>query len=164
MSAPLRDTKTNLYEAAVAAMRDVNETKAAAAARSRQPEQPRTWRLVMLLVGLVGALLLLLQPAWLAGPTTPPSESPVVAAASLRLALIRERQRVFDYLQAQGRLPTTLSEAGTARTDLHYEVAGAGAFTLSGSAGDSLVILRSTDGMREFLGGSLQAIKNRGKP
>jgi hypothetical protein len=163
VTAPLRDTKTNLYEAAVAAMRDVNEAKAAAGL-SRSAERPRTWRLVMLLLGLFGALLLLLQPAWLAGPAAPPPESPVVAAASLRLTLLRERQRVFDYAQAYGRLPTTLTEAGSTRTDLHYQLAGAGDFMITGSAGDSLVTLRSTDSMKLFLGGSLQAIKQRGQP
>ena len=164
MTAPLRDTKTNLYEAAVAAMRDVNETKAAAASLARRPERPVAWRLALLLLGLVGALLLLLQPAWLAGPAAPPPESPAVAAASLRLGLLRERQRVFDYAQVHGRLPTTLGEAGSTRSDLHYQLSGVGTFTLSGSAGDSLILLRSTDSMKAFLGGGLQAIKNRGQP
>jgi hypothetical protein len=163
MTGPLRDTKTNLYEAAVAAMQDVNETKAAAALK-QAPERPGTWRLLLLLLGLAGALLLLLQPEWLAGPKAPPPETPAVATASLRLTLLRERQRVFDYARANGRLPSTLIEAGSGRTDLHYQLAGAEAFSISGSAGDSLVTLYSTDSMKAFLGTSLQAIKNRGQP
>ena len=163
MTAPLRDTKTNLYEAAVAAMRDVNEANAATR-RAATTERAPAWRLVMLTVGLIGALLLLLQPAWLAGPVSLPQESAAVSSASLRLSLLRERQRVFDYSQAHGRLPTTLNEAGSARTDLHYQLVGAGDFTISGSAGDSLVTLRSTDSMKLFLGGSLHAIKYRGQP
>lgn len=163
MTAPLRDTKTNLYEAAVAAMRDVNETNAATRL-ARKPERPRAWRMAMLLMGLFGAVLLLLQPAWLAGPAAPPPESPAVSAASLRLGLLRERQRVFDFALAHGRLPNTLSETGSTRTALHYQVIGAEAFSISGSVGDSLVTLHSTDSMKAFLGGSLQAIKNRGQP
>lgn len=158
---PLRDSKSSLYEAAL----DVVKSREQAAAQTVAPEAAssgRGWLLLLLLIGLLGALLLLLRPVWLAGPKSLPPESPGVAAASLRLELLRERQRVLVFSRQHGRLPATLKEAGSRRDDFQYVPAGPDAFRLSGRVGDSLITLGSTDSLPAFLGQSLQRLKNRG--
>lgn len=165
MSAPqrppqLRDSKSELYEAAREVMKA--REQAAQLPKVKPPASRVTWLIVLLLVGLVGALLLLLRPVWLAGPTALPPESPGIAAASLRLELLRERQRVFVYERAHGRLPASLTETGSLRHDLQYLPSGPSQFSLSGRAGDSLITLRSTDSLPTFLGESLRRFKTRG--
>ncbi len=161
--APGRDSKTNLYEAARAAIKD-QETKADSERVARLSATGRRRRVgVMFLVGLVGALLLILRPVWLVGPDSVPPEAPSIAAASLRLGLLRERQRVLDYYKSRGRLPATLADAGVTMPDLLYQVQGADGFLLTGQAGDSIITLHSADSMSTFLGSSLAAIRDRGR-
>jgi hypothetical protein len=159
---PLRDSKSSLYEAALAVVK----------AQESTPRDPplfkpgvgRGWMLVLLLLGLAGAILLLVRPLWLAGPDALPPESPSVAAASLRLTLLRERQRVLTFSREHGYLPATLGETGSTHDDIRYQATESGRFVLSAQTGDSLIRLGSGDSLTEFLGGSLQRIKNRGKP
>ena len=168
MSAPqrppqLRDSKSDLYEAALQVVKAQEQAAAEAPPRrSRAARQPIVLPILMLLA-LIGALLLLLRPVWLAGPTAPPKEPPGVEAATLRLELLRERQRVFRYSSAHGRLPATLAETGSLRADFQY-AASESSFSLSGRAGDSLITLRSTDSLPTFLGQSLQRFKRRATP
>jgi hypothetical protein len=158
--APARDSKSNLYEAALAA---VKEREDAAGQRRHLPQETRVrWMTVLLLVALVAAILLLVRPVWLAGPQAPIAESPPLAAASLRLTLLRERQRVFDFLRINGRLPGSLGEAGVSGI-IRYEITGPGAFRMTASAGDSVITLTSSDSLGAFLGTSLHAIRNRGR-
>lgn len=159
---PSRDSKSNLYEAALAAVKDRED---AVAQRPRPQQRTRVrWMTVLLLVALAAAVLLLVRPVWLAGPQAPVAEPPPIAAASLRLTLLRERQRVIDFLKLNGRLPANLSEAGVTGGDIHFEVTGPSSFLLSASAGDSLITLNSTDRLGTFLGESLRAIRNRARP
>ena len=158
--APLRDSKSNLYEAAVAAVRDREEAATRAPQLVAVPRRRIGFR-ILVLIALVGGVLLLWRPDWLEGPTAPPAESPELAAASLRLTLVRERRRVSDFAQRHGRLPTTLGEAGSP-LELDYQTSGSDRFVISGRAGDSLITLRSTDSVESFLAGSLRIIKNRG--
>jgi len=159
---PLRDSKSNLYEAAL----EVVKAREAAGTRPAfvTPAPRRGWMVGLLLLGLVGAILLLLRPSWLVGPDALPQETPAVAAASLRVTLLRERQRVITFSREHGYLPATLLEAGSARDDITYQRTGGEHFTLTAQAGDSLIRLGSGDSLSEFLGQSLQRIKNRGKP
>lgn len=157
----LRDSKSNLYEAALAAVKAQEET---AAKRPRPRQKTRIPLLtVMLLLALTAAVLLLLRPVWLVGPETPPVETAAVSAASFRLTLLRERDRVFDYSRKNGHLPTTLAEAGIQETNISFRATGPDQFVLSGIVGDSLITLHSTDTMHVFLGKTLQAIRNRGR-
>ena len=96
-------------------------------------------------------------------PSQAESSAPAVAAASLRLTLIRERQRVFDFLQRTGRLPGTLVEAGGQAPGVHYTPGTDQTFSLAGEAGDSLITLHSGDSLTVFLGSSLQAVRDRGR-
>jgi hypothetical protein len=158
---PPRDSKSNLYEAALAVVQ-------ARDAASQQvplfkPAAGRGWMIGLLLLGLAGAIILLVRPGWLTGPDTLPVESPGVAAASLRLTLLRERQRVLTFSREHGYLPATLGEAGSTRDDIRYQATGSGHFVLSAQAGDSLIRLGSADSLSEFLGESLLRFKTRGK-
>ncbi len=160
---PLRDSKSNLYEAARAAIED-QESKADQERTARMSASGRRRSFGLLfLVGLTGALLLILRPVWLVGPDRPPPESPAVATASLRLGMLRERDRIFEYRRSNGRLPATLAEAGIALPDLLYQVQGVDSFQLTGQSGDSVIVLQSGDDMTAFLGGSLQVIRDRGR-
>jgi hypothetical protein len=162
-SAPLRDTKSSLYEAAVAAVKSREEVNAERARAARSPKRRRRFRVALVLIGLAGGVLLLLQPTWLTGPKTVPQEPPGIAAASLRLALLRERQRVTEFARAKGHLPATLHEIGEPNPEIHFDPVAfpQGAFRLWGRTGDSLITLRSSDSLATFLGRSLLAIKNR---
>lgn len=160
---PPRDTKMELLEAARNALR-----KEAEKARERQYIPPAAGSHVGLgsiaLLGLLGLVILLARPAWLVGPDRPPAEPPAVAAASLRLSLLRERERVLDFAARRGRLPRTLAEAGVTTEGITFRPMSESAFELSASTGDSVVTLGSQDSMSAFLGGSLRAILQRGKP
>ena len=157
----LRDSKSSLYEAALAAVRAREEE---AVHRPRPTQRSRIPLLAILVVlALTGAVLLLLRPLWLVGPEAPPREPPAIAAASFRLTLLRERDRVFDYSKRHGHLPTSLTEAGSAAANVRFQSTGPDQFVLSGLAGDSLISLRSTDTMSTFLGQSLRALRNRGR-
>lgn len=160
---PIRDTKSSLYEAAVAAVKSREEVQAARALLRPWSQRRRGWHAGLLLIGLTGAVLLLLRPDWLAGPRAIPSEPPAIAAASLRLSLLRERQRVVSFERAHAHLPATLGEAGSDRADLGYQSLGPDAFRLWGSAGDSLITLRSSDSSETFLGASLRLLRHRGR-
>ena len=158
-----RDSKTSLLEAAQAVMKD-REARSAAEREARMHPKVRRRLSVMTLFGALGFLLVVLQPVWLAGPTKPPPETPAISAASLRLGMLRERQRILDFIRTKRRLPTTLAEVGTDLPGLGYEPGDNQTFRLFAQSGDSIVLLYSTDSMQAFLGNSLQVIKNRGKP
>ena len=157
------DSKQTLYEAAVTAIED-RSAKDAAAHRAAVPRTNTRRLLAMALVAAVGVVLLALQPAWLAGPKAPPPEPVAIAAASLRLTLVRERQRVLDFERARGRLPSTLAEAGSPLADIEYTPQSDGRFSLMAVAGDSAIVLQSSDSVGAFLGGSIRALAKRGVP
>ncbi len=163
-SGAAQDTKSVLYEAAVEAVQN------RAAHERTKPQRPparkasRAPRVIaLILVALVGAALLVLRPGWLVGPETIPAESPAIAAASLRVALVRERDMVFRYQQRTGSLPVSLSAAGISTPNLDYDHEG-GAFSLSGRVGDSLITIRSTDSVTVFLGDSFFRLRHRNSP
>ncbi len=159
----LRDSKSTLYDAALAAVQDQNE-KNAEEARARAAAKGRGLRIgVFALIGLTGLVVLLLSPDWLTGPKALPPEPPTVAAASLRLSMLRERQRVVDYGRQHGRLPESSSEAGITLAGISYAREGLEGFTLSAQAGDSVIVLRSSDSLSTFLGSSLMRLRARGR-
>ena len=110
------DSKTDLLEAAKAVVQERNEKAGQAAARRMQPEVRKRVG-VLSLLGL-GGLLLLVPAARLAGRAEAASTRVRRRReASVRLSMLREQQRVADFLQRNGRLPATLSEAGVTCRD-----------------------------------------------
>jgi hypothetical protein len=78
--------------------------------------------------------------------------------------MIRQRQLVNDFAKRYGHLPASLAEAGDTIPGVSYTRAGDSVFTLTGFAGDSVVMLQSGDSQAAFLGNSLKILKNRGAP
>lgn len=160
---PAHDSKTDLLEAARAVVKD-GQSKADQQAAARMHPAVRKRVSILTLLGLAGMLLVVVRPNWLAGPQGLPAQSPAIVEASLRLSLLRERQRVSDFTRQWGRLPSSLAEAGSVAPGIGYEALPEQHFRLFAQAGDSLLVLRSTDSMSHFLGNSLREIKNRGRP
>lgn len=159
---PVRDSKTTLYQAAQAAIAE-RQAKAEADRQRLTPQRRRRLGLLAA-VSVVGAALLALQPTWLAGPKTLPPEPPAIAAASVRLTLLRERERVLDFQRRTGRLPQTLTEAGVTAGGLHYQLDSSLGFVLTGYFGDSVIAIGPSDTPGAFLGTGLRAIRERGRP
>jgi hypothetical protein len=160
---PLHDSKTNLFEAAQAAIQD-QESKVDAERTARMAVTGQRRRIGVLgMVSLVGAVLLVVQPAWLAGPKALPAETPPVAAASMRLTLLRERDRVRDFVRRTGHLPGSLAEVGGGATTVTLTTLADGSYTLVGETADSIITLHSGDSVVAFLGESLRIVRNRGR-
>jgi hypothetical protein len=159
---PSRDSKSDLLDAARVAIQDREEKAAEAALAARNV--PRRGRMgVLILLGLAGSVLLVLQPTWLVGPKQPPPETAPVAAASLRLALVRQHTLIVAFSKTRGRLPANLAEVGDSVPGVRYQQVGTGAFRLTANAGDSIIMLESTDSIRPFLGQSIGILRNRGQ-
>jgi len=162
MSNPARDSKSDLLEAARAAIRD-REAKALQAALAAR-EVPRKRRLgILVVIGLAGIVLLVIQPMWLVGPKALPAETPAVAAASVRLDMYRQHSLIVAFAKAHGHLPAALAEAGDSLSAVLYERTGDGTFRLTASVGDSIIVLQSSDSMEAFLGPAIAAIRHRGQ-
>jgi hypothetical protein len=160
---PPRDSKSALLAAARTAIQEQSDKRIARAVTGGTRTNPV--RIAMLvLLAVAGAVLLLVRPAWLAGPPAVAPEPPDIAVASVRLSLLRERQRVVDFLNAHQRLPATLVETGSSATGITYVPQDSTRFHLSAWSGDSLITLHSEDGTASFLGSSLKALTRRGKP
>jgi len=158
---PSRDSKSDLLDAARAAIRDGEEKALLAALAAR--EKPRKRRMgVLAVIGLAGLVILIMQPMWLVGPKALPAETPAVAAASLRLDMFRQHSLILAFAKARGRLPVNMAEAGDSVSDVFYERTGDTTFRLSASVGDSLIVLMSTDSAGAFLGRAIATIRNRG--
>jgi len=162
MNTPSRDSKSDLLDAARAAIRDGDEKATQAALAARQVPQRRRLG-ILAVIGVAGIVLLVLQPIWLVGPKGPPPETPAVAAASLRLEMFRQHSLIVNFTKAHGRLPANLAEAGDSGTVVQYERTGDGTFRLTAAVGDSVIVLQSTDSMEAFLGRAIAAIRNRGQ-
>lgn len=153
--------KEDLLAAAEAAVAD----RAAAEARARTSIARRTrWGVVGTGLAIVAALLayvLVGRPEWVF-PRAPLAEHPEVSEASMRLALVRERQRVEAFLREHGRLPGSPQEAGATLAGVQLERGPANTFLVRVPHGVEMLELRSTERLETFLGNSLQVILSRG--
>lgn len=159
-----RDSKSDLLDAARAAVKDREEAAVATTVAANSPRRRQRRFGTLALLGVVGTIVLVLQPVWLVGPDAPPPESPAVATASLRLTLVRERGRVLAYQERFGRLPQTLTDAGVETSGLEYVRVGTTDFRMQARLGDSLLTLRATDSVGAFLGNTIKVIQARGRP
>jgi hypothetical protein len=153
--------------ALVEAYRDVVKSEAERLKESRTPRPPvrtsRKGRILAAVIVVVGAAILIAQPAWL---TTPPAveESPEVREASLRLAIYQAAEHIDAYERANERLPGSLKEAGAELSSLKYEVVGPRTYVLAGQSGDLKLEYRSEQPLQDFLGNSYEIIRKRFKP
>lgn len=160
---PPKDTKSVLYEAAVQAVQDRAQVAKARVERSPRKKRRGTLIPVLAMIGLAGAILLLVRPNWLEGPTSLPPETPAVAAASMRVVLVRERDIILRYLRRTGSLPATLEAAGGSAAGLDYVRAGS-EFSVTGHTGDSSITIHSSDSVVAFLGDSFDRLRRRSRP
>lgn len=116
----------------------------------------------VILMFALGALAL--SPAEWWSPSSLRAESFEISEASMRLAMVRERQRVDGFVQRTGRLPVTLAEAGGYLEGVRYTALSDGTYVLDADFGLSHLRLLSTGSVEAFLGNSLQVILNRPAP
>jgi hypothetical protein len=131
------------------------------------PRQPSRWGITgpgLLLLLALGVWLFATRPEWVF-PPPPVAESPEITMASMRLALIRERQLVERFRRTHGRLPATLEEAGSGAHTTSLAAGPDGTYLLRAVVGGAALELHSSDNIESFLGNSLQIILNaRGRP
>jgi len=121
------------------------------------------WAMVwtgLTLAGACAGYVAGVQPDW-AFPNKPVAESPELTVASMRLSLVRERQRVEAFRQREGRLPTSLTEAGGTATNIEMVAQPGNGYLLRTVQNGTALELRSSEPLDAFLGNSLQLILNR---
>ena len=127
-----------------------------------RPVPPTHWGIVgwgLVLLAIVAGWLFGSRPEWVFPPPTV-AEAPEVTVASMRLALVRERQRVERYREQNGRLPTTLAEAGSSLTNIEIAAGPGDSYLLRAVEGETALELHSSDSLESFLGNSLEVILN----
>ena len=157
--------KQALFDAAVDVVRKQSEERAAdrAAEEARRRQQSRVSPIIA--VGLtillgVGVYMGVEQPAWLF-PPAPPMESRETQDASLRISMATTMQSIERFRFAQGRLPRSLSEAGTSAAGLSYEQREGDRYVLRGTNGPVQLTLNSGDSLPAFVGNSFRVLALR---
>jgi hypothetical protein len=157
----LRESKSALLEAAQAAVAEQR-------AKRHDPSGylppfgtgRQVFRGLLAMVAMVGGFLLLAQPPWLAGPKLP-LESSAVKAASATLALVEAVSHIRAFRDVRGRLPRALAEAGIRTSDIHYEPQGQDQFLVRLQAGDSAIVVRSTDSLKPLVVKAILTLQRR---
>jgi len=125
---------------------------------SRPTHRPFWIAMGLTIAGLTA--LLVFQPRWFFGQPAP--EPPQLQEASLRIRMYVEIDHIDRFKSTNGRLPTTLIEAGGDSTGLQYAPRGEG-YTLSGRNGVIRLSYTSGTSAEAFLGNSYQLIRERTK-
>lgn len=152
--------KQDLLEAAQAVVAAPTGPRMGEAARG--PASTR-WGLVwtgLALVVAIGVYVGSAQPEWVFRNQAI-AESPELTVASMRLSLVRERQRIEAFRLRNGRLPATLAEAGGVATNIEMVVEPGETYVLRTVQNGTALELRSSEALDTFLGNSLQLILNR---
>lgn len=152
-----RESKSALLEAAQAAV--AAKQVPVDAPREGSPRRTAT-RIALGLALLVGSGLLLSRPAWLAGPALP-QETLAIRAASATLALVDAVSRVSAFQAARGVLPATLQDAGVANPDIDYRRLAGDHFEVRMLAGDSTVVMRSSDSLKPAVVRAILTLQQR---
>ena len=115
--------------------------------------------LLLLLGGLTATLVL--RPAWFFIPA--PVESAPLRDARLRVLMYLQIDRIEQFRSSQGRLPSSLSEAGADTAGLRYTPSSS-SYSVTGSAGGASITYDSRIPPRQFLGGAYRLIQRRRGP
>jgi len=107
------------------------------------------------------AALLVLQPGWLF--VRPAPEPPQLQEASLRIRMYVEIDHINRYRIANGRLPSTLQEAGGDTTGLSYVPGEDSSYSLRGRNGMIELTYTAGSSAESFLGNSYELVRERGK-
>jgi len=157
--------KQALFDAAVEVMRRQAEERAAErdAEAARRREQSRVSPIIaagLTIVLAVGVYIAIEQPTWLF-PPPPVAESTDVQEASLRIGMATTAQRIERFRMAQGRLPRSLSEAGSHPSGIQYEQREGDRYVLRGANGLVRVVFNSGDSLPLFVGNSFRVLAER---
>ena len=142
--------------------REAERQEAEARRLARSRSRPVMWACAAIVL-FVSAYLWVEQPDWVF-PNKALPESMAVKEASLRIGMANAAQHVQRYHQRNGRLPTTLGEAGAHGDGLQYDRVGAGTgWRLTGQSGAVRLTLSSADPLPRFLGNSFEIISRRAR-
>jgi hypothetical protein len=157
------DRKQALLDAAQAALADA-KNRADRADRQGHSSRARFSPLASgFIASAIGLYLLVARPAWFLTPPPPP-DPPEIAAASVRLTLVREASLVQRFQADSGRLPVSMAEAGSAVAGVQYDRLTDSSYVLRAVHGLDTVRLSSRDSVPLFLGNSLGLILSRSQP
>ena len=159
----MRAESSQIKKDLLAAAEAVVATRRGPAGRARLHPRGSKSRLLtssLTLLALLGTYLFVLRPEWVF-TAVPVAEAPEVSEASMRLALVRERQRVELYLQEHHQLPRSLAEAGGRLPGARLVASAGDRFGVTVPLAGTLLELWSTDNLETFLGNSLEVIVAR---
>jgi hypothetical protein len=144
---------------AVADQAEKAKARSEATAPRDRASSPLAWTAVVVLFG-VSLYLWFGSPSWLE-PAPPEPLPPTFQEAGLRMEIFHQALNVEDFLEGEGRLPSTLVEAGDS-SDVQYERLDDRRYRLwlDGSAG--IVEYISTDSLELFLGDAEGMIREGG--
>jgi len=98
------------------------------------------------------------SPAWLQ-PAPPPALPLAYEEAGLRMEIYHAALLVEDFREEEGRLPSTLGEAGDPFSELRYERLDARTYRLAGSTERLSLEYVSTEPLEAFLGDAPEVIR-----
>jgi hypothetical protein len=129
-------------ELVAATLKHAAEREQAAKAK-RPPKQQPKWMLpVGLNLGVLAAYLLIAPPAWVVmNPIAPPPEPQQVEG--LRTAMYFATTRIDNFRIQNGRLPSSLAEAGVSYQGIDYTPQGDSTYVLVSSVGEETVVFNS---------------------
>lgn len=91
------------------------------------------------------------KPAWLFPKDPWADMTPQAKEHELRFAIYLERERVLDFRKQNGRLPSTLAEAGPLEQGVEYVVTGDSTFVISGEINGVQLRLAENEPAEELL-------------
>lgn len=142
-------------------LKDQEERKRAEAAGAERQRRGRKGRgnqpLMLGILVMVSGYLWLGQPQFLEpAPLAPPPTE--LVEASLRFEMSIFIQRIHQYRERNGRLPSSLAEAYEPRPGFLYEPSGS-SFVLIGTERETTLEYTSNQSVQEFLGDARQVIE-----
>ena len=132
----------------------------------RKARTPRPRQAGPLKKGALALLVLISLYLWFGSPEWLSTEGdnpvrPELAAAGVRMEVYLQALRVEDFLAREGRLPSSLAEAGDAFSDVGYERLDGQRYRLAMTGAGKVVSYMSSDSLELFLGDALEVIGGR---
>ena len=150
------------------ALVDVMQDQAHRAKARAEVSGPRAKRagpvlgVLLVLLSLFSAYLWFGSPAVLQPEPLDPI-TPELEAAGLRMEVFLQASAVEEFQAREGRLPTTLAEAGDPYTEVVFEAVGANRYRLRLSSPSTTVEYDSVDPLEGFLGNAVEVVIWGGK-
>ena len=97
------------------------------------------------------------NPSWVA-PTLPDPVTAEAAEAGLRVAMYFQAQRIESFRSANGRLPDTLEEMGSAPAEMSYQRLDTRSYQLVGQSRGATLSFNSEQAITQFVGDAMQRL------